>query len=145
MRNYWLKIVGMGKHGTPIEDDWKRHRRPKSLEGLLERAIMFPKKPKVKIGDGVVLYAAGRPRVIFAAGEFTSHPYLGPDSDYSWLVDVAWDEDATLPLVRYGVLLSDVGVDGKSVRQQSHIRLSEEQYRGAVRALRRAKAARRGG
>ena len=138
MRSYWLKVVGMGESGKPIEDDWKRHRR------LLERSVMFPKRrrPKgIKVGDAIVLYAGGW-RAIFAAGEATTMPYSPPgvDPKYPWLVDAAWDEESTLPFVHHGVPLSVIGVDGKSVRQQSHIALSDEQYRAAVRALRRAKA-----
>jgi len=136
MRNYWLKVVGMGEPGKPIEDDWRTHRK------LLERSVMFPRQPRrIKKGDAIVLYAA-RWGVIFAAGEATTMPYPAPDVDqkYPWLVDVVWDEESSLPFVRYGVPLATIGVDGKSVRQQSHIELTEDQYRAAVRALRRVKA-----
>jgi hypothetical protein len=136
MRSYWLKVVGMGESGKPIEDNWKTHRR------LLERSVMFPKRPRrIKAGDTIVLYAAGW-RVIFAAGEATTIPYSPPSVDpkYPWLVDVVWEEDSTLPFVHHGIPLAALGVDGKSVRQQSHISLTEEQYRAAIRSLRGAKA-----
>lgn len=134
MRSYWLKVVGAG--AKPIEDDWKAHRK------LLERKVMFPAQPRrIKTGDAIVLYAASW-RVIFAIGEVTTMPYRAPhvDPEYPWLVDVIWEEESTLPFVHHGVPLSSIGVDGKSVRQQSHIALSEEEYRAATRALRRLKA-----
>ena len=59
---------------------------------------------------------------------------------HAWLVDVVWDDEATQPLVRHGVLLAAIGVDGRRVRQKSHIRLTEEEYRAAVRVLRRVRA-----
>ncbi len=138
MQSNWLKVVGMGKSGKPIEDDWKRHIK----NGLLERAVMFPRNPKkVRVGDRIVLYAAGHPRVIFAAGEVTGYPHPAPDGgpDYPWLADIVWDDNATLPLVHYGVALSDIGIDGRRVRQKSHITLTDDEFRAAVRALRRAK------
>lgn len=103
---------------------------------------MFPKQPRRIIkGDAIVLYAAGW-RVIFAVGEATTMPYPAPrvDPKYPWLVDVTWDEESTVPYVHHGLSLATIGVDGKSVRQQSHIEVSEEQYRAAVRALRGVKA-----
>ncbi len=138
MPSYWLKLVGMGKSGKPIQDDWRNYKK-----GLLERVVMFPKNPKeASAGDGIVLYAAGYPRVIFAAGKLKSYPYAAGEGgpDYPVLVDVEWDEDATLPFVRYGVPLSEIGVDGKRLIRRSHIALTEDEFRAAVRALRRAKA-----
>ena len=140
MRNYWLKVVGMGKSGKPIQDDWKKY-----ANGRLTRVVEFPGNPKkVRAGDGVVLYAAYHPRVIFAAGDLRSQPYHGPNSspDYPWFVDVVWDDDATLEFVHFGVPLSDIGVEGRRVMRQSHIALTEDEFRAAVRALRRAKATR---
>ena len=104
---------------------------------------MFPSEPrKIRRGDHFVLYAA-RHRVILATGEALSNPYKpasGTSPRYPWIVDVVWDEETTIPFVRFGVSLGTIGVDGKSVRQQSHIRLSDEQYRAAVRVLKQAKA-----
>ena len=142
MASNWLKLVGMGKGGKPIQDDWMNYRN-----GLLKRAVMFPKNPKgAGIGDGIVLYAAGYPRVIFAAGKLVSYPRAAADAgpDYPVLVDVEWDEDATLPFVRYGVRLSEIGIEGRRLMRKSHIALTDEEFRTAVRALRRAKAALKG-
>jgi len=101
----------------------------------------------MKTGDGIVYYAAGF-GLLFAAGTVASHPYFDPadgEEDWPWRVDVSLDEESSLRFIHHGVSLDEASIDGRdlrrSIRQKSHIRLTENEYRAAIGALRRAVAA----
>lgn len=75
----------------------------------------------------------------------TSGPYYvnepGTESNWPWRVDV--DITSSVDFIPRGAPLEDANVDGRnlkrSIRQKSHIRLSQAEYAAAVDAV-RAKA-----
>jgi hypothetical protein len=134
---YWLKLLGGGARGKPLRNDWQNERR-----GLLLTAATFGKRPRMRVGDGIVYYASGR-RLIFAAGEVEKAAVdSGDGTDWPWRVEVS------LPLkvefVSDGVPLDHLDVGARpgplkdSIKQKSYIRLRPEEYDAAVRGLRRS-------
>jgi hypothetical protein len=134
--NRWLKLLGTGD-GSMDE----------SVVPLVLRRIGFPRKPSVQVGDKIVLYALGHDRA-FAIVEVFS-PVTSGDGPHPWdrwrcdVRPVLWTDYASAPS------LDDLIVpDGRdlraSIRQQSHVRLRDAEYRLAVAALEDAGAERDG-
>jgi hypothetical protein len=107
--------------------------------GLLLRYATFPHNPRIRTGDGIVYYAVGH-GVIFAAGAATTLPFRAQDDETRWPFRVGVSLTETVEFVHDGEPLDSVSIDGRSlrqsIRQHSHIRLSEAEYEAAVQALR---------
>jgi hypothetical protein len=130
--DYWIKALGGGPGGTPLPNNWRNI-------SFLTHAATFGTKCGMRAGDGIVYYATGT-GLFFAVGEVTSDPYLAEDpsqTNWPWRVNVTLDHSTRL--VDEGVPLETLSVDGRnlrvSMRRRSHIRLSENEYDAAVRAL----------
>jgi EVE domain-containing protein len=113
-----------------MPDDWRQIK-------VLTQAATFRRRPSIKTGDKIVYYAAGW-GLVFAAGTVTSHPYYDPeDQPWAWKVDV--DVEMYRTFIHEGVALDGLSVDGReltrSMRRRSHLRLSEAEYREAIRLL----------
>jgi hypothetical protein len=130
--NSWLKALGSA--ANPLPEDWQ------SMQVLTE-AVMFARRPMVRMGDKIVYYASGT-GVFFARGTVTSQPYLRKHiptdlENWPWYVDVRLE--AQVDHLRFGVPLKNLSVDGRevtvSMRRRSHIRLTEAEYGAAVDAL----------
>jgi hypothetical protein len=80
---------------------------------------------------------------IFALGEVTDHPVywdpLAKDPRWPWALPV--EILVTLPLLSLGPRVSDFGKDVRSLRRQSHIRLTFEEGHRAEQLLRTAAGA----
>jgi hypothetical protein len=131
--DYWLKMLGGGRREQLLRDDWMNEK-----DGLLLRAATFGRRPGIRTGDGIVYYGAGH-RVFFAAGHAASLPYLAANDETFW----PWRVNVTLPwtteFVHEGVPLEHLNIDGRdlrdSIKQHSHIRLTEKEYAAAVMGL----------
>lgn len=136
MPSRWLKALGMGARGEPLRNDWMEYEN-----GLLERRVMFPRRPNAAPGDRIVYYAAGRNRrLIFAEREVTSNPYderFDKLPHYQWWVDVRLD--LKRDFIHQGVRLDVISGDGRELsrlmRRRSHIRPTPKEYEAAKRAL----------
>lgn len=127
----WMKMIGAADE--MLEDEW--------LNGRYDLAdrVRFPenKRPTgVSRGEPLVLYAAGWER-IFAIAVVTSYE---PDYDpqpgeerWPWVLGVRLP--LAVPRLRVAPTLRDLGVASTSVRQQSHIKLSEAEYERALELL----------
>ena len=132
--DYWLKALGAGRRGHQLRDDWKNEK-----DGLLLTAATFGRRPGIRTGDGIVYYGAGY-RVVFAAGYATSlafHAENQEDTRWPWRVKVSlpWITE----FIHDGVPLDDLNVDGRylseSIKQHSHIRLTQLEFEAAVLGL----------
>lgn len=88
--------------------------------------------------DRLVLYAAGWERIFGVAVVRSDEPYelITPGQErWPWALDVV--VPLVVPRLSLAPELSEIKVANTSVRQQSHIRLSDEQYALAVAALTR--------
>jgi hypothetical protein len=128
----WLKALGKGARGSRIPDDWRSVE-----EGLFEHTVTFAQRPNIVPDDRIVLYAAGW-GAFFAAGTVESYPYEHDDGGpWRWRID--YRPDQSVPALHNGIPLQTLNVDGRdlrvSMRRRSHIRLSDEEYAAALRAL----------
>jgi hypothetical protein len=129
--NYWLKSLGTHRERIPTT-------------GLASIAwitddIGFPVDPNVRPGDRLVLYASGSGQ-IFGVVDVSLPASLDYDANpWSYRVPVRArivinDLERAPRLEALNAGSRDVG---RSIRQQSHIRLAAEEYDAAVGALQR--------
>ena len=130
-RGHWLKGVGHARWSLP--DRWlEADGGPERL-----RRTGFPRRPRIVPGDRLVLYAAGW-RAIFAVVEAVAEPTdeHGVASDprrWPWTVEI--EPLLAVPRLDAAPPVEAAGVLPRSMSQQSHIRLTPEQYERAVEAL----------
>ena len=84
-------------------------------------------------GERLIYYASVW-RAVFAAVEVVSEPeQTMPGTRWPWTVDV--EPLLAIPLLDRAPPVEAIGVPARSMSQQSHIRLTAEQYERAVEAL----------
>jgi hypothetical protein len=127
--NTWLKLIGSGKY--PITG-WK------------ENYVGFrkEKKPGIRKGDHLVLYAPGGSKRIFALAEATSDPERDINYDAQkegscrWKLGVQYSINLS---VSSGVHIDEVSTGQRhltdSIQRASHIKLFPEEYRLASSKL----------
>src|SRR3954469_13281441 len=133
---WWIKVAGTGESAYTQERwDERRARMARDSSG----PSLFPKRPRIARGDRLVVYASGS-AALYRAGRFVAieevlseEPEPSGHERWRWRLHtrlVAAIEDlAMAPALR------DIGVSPKSLRQHSHIRLSEEQGERALDLL----------
>jgi hypothetical protein len=130
-RKYWLKSVG--STDDPQADDW-----PETAPQELSH-VRFPAKgkPSVQPGDYLVYYASGHERIIGIAEVFTPPTKDNGEARWPWRCEIR-------PRIILGRIHRSPSLDvmtgpardfRRSVRQQSHLEISEEEYRRARTAL----------
>ena len=128
MRGHWLKTLG--RSGWSLPDAWLAD---EGAERRLRRTA-FPRRPRMEPGDRLVYYAAGWKRAI-AIVEVIAPP---SDADplwprWPWSVEV--EPLLAIPLVSNAPPVEALGIPPRSMSQQSHIRLTPEQYARAIEAI----------
>lgn len=102
--------------------------------------MTFTRPPRsIERGHGIVYYAA-LTGLVFAAGRVTSYPYK---LEEEWTPDWPWRVDVSIEVfeefIHNGVRLGELNVEDRdlrrSIRQKSHIRLSDAEYAAAVKLL----------
>lgn len=125
----WLKMIGAA--GQTLENDWLQDRYD------VARRIRFAKNKRpsgVSRGDKLVLYAAGWERIFAIAVVKSDHPLEdGVEERWPWGLDVRIP--IAVPRLDEAPSLGDLGVASTSVRQQSHIKISDETYQRAIDLL----------
>ncbi len=128
----WLKMLGTTER--QMQDDWLNE-GPRTTAFVASR-----KRMSMRPGDGIALYATGRGSV-FAFGTVTSFAYEEPDPEgegFEWRVNVDLGTNYR-EFIHDGVPLNLVSVDGrelsKSIKQQSHIKLSPVEFEAIKKAL----------
>jgi hypothetical protein len=121
----WLKALGHAR--GPLPARWLEDGSLRSL-----RHTGFPRRPRIAPGDRLVYYASVWQRV-FAIVEAADEPVAIEHPRWPWTVAVepllvVADLDVAPPV-------QAIGVFPRSMSQQSHIRLTPEQYERAVEAL----------
>jgi len=126
---YWLKSIGAANHR--LDNDWLNERYD-----LLDR-IRFAKNKRpsgVSVGDRLVLYAAGWERFYGVAVVTSAEPKEDlAEERWPWVLDV--EVPLVVPRLSMAPGLDEMDVATTSVRQQSHISLTEEQFNKALAAL----------
>jgi hypothetical protein len=142
MTNYFIKSAGTAEE--PLPANW--YAGGVAWRDRHADATMFPQRPRVVEGDRLVYYAVGsaalhkQPR-IFAVVEVTSDPE--PSGHPRWKWQVRTQMLVPGPRLRECPTLDDIDVKQTSLRQASHITLTEAQGKEAERLI--AQAAKRSG
>ena len=127
----WLKMIGTSD--WRLEDEWLVGR-----SDLLHR-VRFARHRRpsgVSLGDSLVFYAAGWEVLFGVAVVESDQPVLveAPGEErWPWTLDVS--VPLVCPVLSLAPHLSEIGVPSTSVRQQSHIELTDAQFARAVAAL----------
>lgn len=133
--NNWLKLIGSSD--KPITEHPFYGNYNAEYIGFRKKCM-----PGIRMGDHLFLYAPGGSRSIFALVEAMTDPET--DSNYNPIVDGScrWKLHVQYLLnvpVASGVLIDEVNTGHRnlthSVRQQSHIKLTPEEYRLAYSKL----------
>ncbi len=127
-RSHWLKTLG--RAGWSLPDAWLEG------DGAAERVrrTAFPRRPRMEPGDRLVYYAAGW-KAVFALVEVTAPPTDEDPPWPRWPWTVAVEPLLVVPLLSNAPPVEALGVPPRSMSQQSHIRLTPEQYARAVEAI----------
>jgi hypothetical protein len=139
---WWIRVMGTGRHAY-TQERWDERRARVAREG--SGLAMFAKRPTVKRGDRMVAYAAGS-AAEYGEGRFIAvEEVLSEEPEPSGHERWRW-QMRTRPLlaiedISYAPALRDIEVSPKSLRQHSHIRLTEEQGLRAMELLRASAAA----
>ena len=125
METHWLKAVGHAR--APLPARWIEEGRTSAL-----REGGFPRRPRVREDDRLVLYASIWRRifgVVVAIGEVyrVEHP--------RWPWRIAVEPLLVVPDLDLAPPVESIGVAARSMSQQSHIRIESIHYRQAVEAL----------
>jgi len=133
---YWLKSIG--STSFPMVEDYLREPWGKGRLDILDH-MRFSKNKRpsgMSAGHKMVLYAAGHERIFGIATVTTGEIYeQGEDTEERW----PWALDVQVPMLvsdlRIAPHLSAINVAPLSVRQQSYISLTAEQYALAIDAF----------
>jgi hypothetical protein len=142
---WWVKVAGTGESAY-TQERWDERRARLERPGATAPSL-FPKRPRIRQGDRLVVYASGS-AALYGEGRFVAvEQVVSPEPEPSgherwrWRLEtrlVAAAEDlAAAPALR------EIGVSPKSLRQHSHIRLSDEQGLAALRLIAEATGSRR--
>jgi hypothetical protein len=138
---WWIKVAGTGQTSY-TQARWDDRRARLAAEGT--GPSLFPKRPRIERGDRLVVYASGsaalygEARFVAVEEVVSDEPEPSGHERWRWLLRtrlVAAVEDLTrAPALR------EIGVSPKSLRQHSHIRLSDAQGEAALRLIAEAGA-----
>jgi len=123
-RGHWLKAIGHAR--GPLTERWPEE-RPELL-----RRTGFPRRPRIEVGDRLVLYASVWRRV-FAICEVIGEPEERDHPRWPWTIAI--ETLLVVPVLDAAPPVEAIGVAARSMSQQSHIRLRAEHYDLAVEAL----------
>jgi hypothetical protein len=122
---HWLKANGHAKGPLPLE--WLPASRGLERTG-------FPRRPRIEPGDRLVYYASVWRRV-YAVVEVTGPPERRPGAPARWPWSVEVTPLLLIPRLDDAPPVEALGVPARSMSQQSHIRITREQFERAVEAI----------
>ncbi len=130
--------MGTGRHAY-TQERWDERRARVARDGW--GLAMFAKRPTVQPGDRMVAYAAGSAAEYgegrFIAVEEVISDAPEPSGHERWRWQMRTRVVAQVDELSRAPALRDIGVSPKSLRQHSHIRLTDEQGLTALELIRR--------
>ena len=133
-----MKVAGTGE-AAYTQERWDERRARLRAEG--SGPSLFPKRPRIRRGDRLVVYASGSAAEYGEARFIAVEEVISDEPEPSGHCRWRWRLDTRLVLavesLAHAPALRDIGVSPKSLRQHSHIRLTPEQGLEALRLLRR--------
>jgi hypothetical protein len=121
---YWLKAIGHAR--GPLPERWLDERAE------LLRRTGFPRRPRIAVGDRLVLYASVWRRV-FALADVVGEPQPREHPRWPWTIEI--ETLLLVPVLDAAPPVESIGVAARSMSQQSHIRIEAAHYDRAVEAL----------
>ncbi|MEA2493234.1 MAG: hypothetical protein QOJ29_1145 [Thermoleophilaceae bacterium] len=133
---WWIKVAGTGEQAF-TQRRWAERRERMRREG--SGASMFPKRPRIQRGDRLVVYASGSAALYGEARFIAIEEVVSDEPEPSGHERWRWRMTTKLLLAVEDIgdapALRELGVSPKSLRQHSHIRLTDAQGREAERLL----------
>src|SRR4051794_773291 len=134
---WWIKVAGTGEAGY-TQERWDERRKRMRTEG--SGPSLFPKRPRIRAGDRLVVYASGS-AVQYGEARFVAiEEVLSEEPEPSGHDRWPWRLRTRLVLaihdLAHAPALREIGVSPKSLRQHSHIRLARDQGAAALELLR---------
>lgn len=131
--SWWLCLAGTGERPYTDAD---RERRPERHR--------FPRRPSIRRGDQLVIYAAGSAREygegrVFAVEECVSEE-PEPSGHERWRWEIRTRRSISVPLA-IAPTLRDIAVSTRSIGRHSHIRMTDRQGELALEAFAEAQRA----
>ena len=136
---WWVKVAGTGESAY-TQERWDERRARLRADG--SGPSLFPKRPRIERGDRLVVYASasaaqyGEGRFLAVEEVLSDEPEPSGHGRWRWRLQTrliaAVDELSHAPALR------EIGVSAKSLRQHSHIRLTEAQGAEALRLIEEA-------
>jgi hypothetical protein len=124
----FLKAHGTGS--APLSDHWIT-----AGSRLIEPGRTgFPRRPRMRAGDRLVLYASGW-RCVFGVAEVAGEPEVVEGAPARWPWSVAIELLVVVPVLSNAPPVEAIGVAPRSMSQQSHIRLETRHLELALEAL----------
>jgi hypothetical protein len=134
---WWVKVAGTGESAYTQERWDERHKR---LRAAGSGPSLFPKRPRIARGDLLVVYASGSASLYgegrFIAVEEVVSDEPEPSGHERWRWRLQTRLVAAVDDLGHAPALREIGVSPKSLRQHSHIHLTDEQGRRALELLR---------
>jgi hypothetical protein len=135
---WWIKVAGSGE-SPYTQERWDERRRRMRAEG--SGPSLFPRRPRIRRGDRLVVYAAGsaaaygEARFVAVEEVVSEEPEASGHERWPWRLHTS--VIAAAPSLDRAPALREIGVSPKSLRQHSHIRLPDAQGIAALDLLRR--------
>jgi hypothetical protein len=141
---WWIKVAGTGENAY-TQERWDERRARMAREG--DGLSMFPKRPRVRRGDRFVVYASGSAALYgearFVAIEEVVSDEPEPSGHERWRWQMRTRLLAAVDEIGRAPALREIGVSPKSLRQHSHIRITDDQGRAALRLVEQCAGSRR--
>jgi hypothetical protein len=133
---WWVKVAGTGESAY-TQERWDERRARLRAEG--SGPSLFPKRPRIERGDRLVVYASGSAS-LYGEGRFVAVEEVisgepEPSGHDRWRWRLHTRLVAAIDDLSHAPALREIGVSPKSLRQHSHIRLTDEQGERALELL----------
>ena len=133
---WWVKVAGTGESAY-TQERWDERRA--RLRAERAGPSLFPKRPRIARGDRLVVYASGSAALYgearFVAVEEVISDEPEPSGHERWRWRLNTRLVAAVEDLAHAPALREIGVSPKSLRQHSHIRLTDEQGEHALRLI----------
>ena len=132
-KRWWIKVAGTGESAF-TQERWDERRRAMERDG--RGRSLFPKRPRITRGDRLVVYASGsaadygEARFVAIEEVLSAEPEPSGHERWRWRLETRLV--AAVDSIAHAPALREIGVSPKSLRQHSHIRLTDEQGRRAL-------------
>ena len=133
---WWVKVAGTGESAY-TQERWDERRARLRADG--SGPSLFPKRPRIERGDRLVVYASGSAS-LYGEGRFVAIEEVlsdepEPSGHERWRWRLHTRLVAAIDDLSHAPALREIGVSPKSLRQHSHIRLTDEQGERALELL----------